>query len=102
MPMEWFFWAAMFNSFFHFRFLLLGIAILISRALFSGVNNMICIYFYNRQIQKIKKKYPNTYLEELRKRNGHFNNYMSLFLAVLLFVLFVISFIFIYIDLWTY
>lgn len=99
MPIEWLFWDVMFHSFYNFRFYLLGIAILISRLFFSAVNNMICIYFYKRQIQKIKKKYPNTYLEELRKRNGHFNNYMSLFLAVLLFILFVISFIFIYIDL---
>ncbi len=101
MPLEWVFWALMYGSFYHFRYVLLVIAILISRTFFMAVNNMICIYFYNRQIQKIKKRHPDTYLEELRKRNGHFNKYMSLFLAVLLFVLFVISFIFIYIDLWT-
>ena len=100
MPLEWFFWAMMFGSFYHFRYVLLVIAILISRTIFMAVNNMICIYFYKRQIKVIKQKYPNTYLEELRKRNGHFNKYMSLFLAVLLFVLFVMSFIFIYTSLW--
>ena len=99
MPFEWLFWALMYGSFYHFRYILLVIGILISRTFFMAVNNMICIYFYNRQIQKIKKKYPNTYLDELRKRNGHFNKYMSLFLAVLLFALFVISFIFIYTSL---
>ena len=99
MPLEWLFWDVMFHSFSRFRYYLLGIAVLISRLLFSAVNNMICIYFYNRQIKKIKKKHPDTYLEELRKRNGHFNKYMSLVLAVLLFILFVISLILIYINL---
>ena len=101
MPLEWLFWSMMFGSFYHFRYVLLVIAILISRTFFMTANNMICIYFYNKRIQKIKNKYPDTYLEKLRKNNGHVNNYMSLFLAVLLFVLFVISFIFIYIDLWS-
>lgn len=101
MPLEWLFWALMYSSFSHFRYVLLVIAIILSRAFFMGINNMICIYFYNRQIQKIKKKYPDTYLEELRKNNGHINHYMSFFIAVLLFALFVMSFILIYNYLWT-
>lgn len=101
MPLEWMFWSVFAHSFSTFYYILLFLAIAITRVFFMTTNNMICIYFYNRRIKKIKKKYPDTYLEELRKNNGHVNSYMSLFLAVLLFVLFVISFIFIYIDLWS-
>lgn len=101
MPLEWAFWDIIANSFSRFYYVLLFFSFIVSRTFFMTVNNMICIYFYKRRIIKIKKKYPSTYLTELRKNNGHVNNYMSLFLAVLLFFLFVISFIFIYIDLWS-
>lgn len=89
------------NSFSRFYYVLLVLSIAISRIFFMTVNNMICIYFYKRQIAKIKKKYPSTYLEELRKNNGHVNNYMSLFLAFLIILLTVISLIFIAVDLWS-
>lgn len=101
MPLEWLFWALMYDSFSHFRYVLLMIAILISRTFFMATNNMICIYFYKRQIVKIKKKYPNTYLEHLRKNNGHINHYMSLFLGILLLILFVFSYFFIMVYLWS-
>lgn len=101
MPLEWMFWSIIANSFSRFYYVLLFLSIVISRIFFMTVNNMICIYFYKRQIAKIKKKYPNTYLEELRKNNGHVNNYMSLFLAFLIILLTVISLIFIAVDLWS-
>lgn len=101
MPLEWIFWSIMANSFSRFYYVLLVLSIAISRIFFMTVNNMICIYFYKRQIAKIKKKYPSTYLEELRKNNGHVNNYMSLFLAFLIILLTVISLIFIAVDLWS-
>lgn len=99
MTLECFFWAAMFDSFYHFRYLLLILAIFLSRMFFMAANNMICIYFYKRRIAKIKKKYPNTYLEELRKNNVHVNSFISLLLAFLLLLLFFISFILMYIYL---
>lgn len=100
-PLECLFWAIMFGSFYHFRYLLLVVAIILSRTFFMASNNIICIYFYKRQIVKIKKKYPNTYLEHLRKNNGHINHYMSLFLGILLLILFVFSYFFIMVYLWS-
>lgn len=101
MPLEWVFWNVVANSFSKFYYPLLFLAIVTSRMFFMTVNNMICIYFYQKRINKIKKKYPDTYLEQLRKNNHHVNNYMSLFLAFLIILLTFISLIFIAISLWS-
>ena len=87
MPLEWFFWAMMFGSFYHFRYVLLVIAILISRTIFMAVNNMICLYFYQRDIQRIKKRYPNNYLDKLREINGHTINSWGVFLVLFFFLM---------------
>lgn len=100
MPLEWVFWNVMANSFSHFYYVLLFCSIMISRVFFMTVNNMICIYFYQKRIARIKKKYPDTYLEELRKNNGHVNHYMSLFLAFLIILLTFICLIFIALAIW--
>ena len=99
--LECLFWVMMYGSFYHFRYLLLVVSIILSRTFFMACNNMICIYFYKRQIAKIKKKYPSTYLEHLRKNNGHINHYMSLFLGILLLILFVFTYILIMFYLWS-
>lgn len=67
-PVEIFIWKIIGNSFSTFSSVLYPLAFIITRLFFMATNNMMCIYFYQKKIDKIKKENPNNYLEILRNK----------------------------------
>ena len=82
-PIELFIWDIIGHSFSTFSMVLTPLAILLTRCFFMAVNNMICIYFYQKKIDRIKKKYPDNYLTILRNQRKQ----VPLPIVVLCFIL---------------
>ena len=95
---EFQFWDAFGNSFSTFSPILQPLAFLITRMFFSGVNNMICIYFYQTKINRIKKKHPNDYIDILRKKRKQISTPISIAIILLVFVIGIIFFLYYILD----
>ena len=97
-PIELWFWDFFGYSFATFSPILRPLAFVITRMFFGGVNNLICIYLYQKRIDRIKKKHPDNYLEILRNQRKTIPDSLAigiilifLIICVVVFILFLIT-----------
>ncbi len=86
-PIELFIWDFIGNSFSTFSIILKPLAFLITRSFFMATNNMMCIYFYQRRIDRLKKKYPATYLDILRNSRKQIHPLLSIGVIILAIII---------------
>lgn len=80
----WRFWLWCFPR---YSFLSFIFAFFMSRVFFMTVSNMIYLRLCERKIKRIKKKYGDNYLDELRKFNGKSGSILSVILGIGVFFL---------------
>lgn len=89
MPIEWLFWVFIISlgdvsvSIFLFFF-----AFCFTRLIFMTFSNMICIFFYERKIKKIKKQFPDCYREKLEEMDcsGDLGNFILIVIIALIII----------------
>ena len=87
LAVEPFIWNIIGNSFSAFSPILSPLAFIVTRLFFMTANNMICLYFYQKKIDKIKKKNPDNYLEILRNKRKQIP--IGIAILVILFTIFI-------------
>lgn len=98
-PIELFLWNIIGNSFSTFSLILKPAAFLFTRTFFMACNNMICLYFYQKKINRIKKKHPDNYILILRNKRKEVPNLLAGFVILttsIICFLIILYFIFIY------
>ena len=101
-PVELWFWDFVGYSFDNFSILLRPLAFVISRMFFAGINNMICIYYYQKRIDRIKKKHPNNYLEILRNKRRTIPTGLAICAILLTLIIGLLIFLYFLINVWDY